>query len=75
MAQNRTRPNFPNTSQDARKGPVKGVQWHGKHGGGRDMPKGGRMHGWYAVMAGPQHGLVCERDTGGARGMTHRQGL
>ena len=35
-------------SQDTRKGPEKGVQWHGKHGGGRDVPKGGRMHGWHA---------------------------
>ena len=32
------------------------------------------------VMVGTQRGLVCERDTGGAqgvsvRGMTHQQGL
>ena len=33
-------------------GPEKGVQWHGKHGGGRDVPKGGRMHGWCAGDGG-----------------------
>ena len=36
-------------SQDARKGPEKHVQWHGKHGGGQDVPKGGRMHVWHSV--------------------------
>ena len=33
-------------------GPEKGVQWHGKHGGGWDVPKGGRMHGWFTGDGG-----------------------
>ena len=39
-------------SWDTRKGPEKHVQWHGKHGRGRDVPKGGRMHGWRAGDGG-----------------------
>ena len=39
-------------SRDARKGPEKCVQWHGKHGGSRDVPKGGRMHGWCTGVGG-----------------------